>query len=258
MARINVEDEWFTDARRLRLIELTKDKNIADGMAIMAWFLAQKYWVKKELIPYHAWHGAGMSDLLFECGLAEKREDGVYVRGSKRHFHWYFKKVEAGRKGGLKSSQRQRDSKGRLTTSQAVLGDSSKQTPSTSNPLTPTLTLTHKEKNTLYDSGESHREEFNLNLIYQEYPRRRGQANKGKGLERLKKMIKNQSDYELALAAVRGYKAHLISQGKINTEFVKMFSSFWDAQGDWKEWAAAPVDQAMITDELIKKAKGEL
>lgn len=112
--------------------------------------------------------------------------------------------------------------------------------------------------NTMYDSGESHREGFNLNLIYQEYPRRRGQANKGKGLEKLKKLIKTEADFELALAAVRGYKVHLISQGKINTEFVKMFSSFWDAQGDWKEWAAARSSESLITDDLIKQAKGEL
>ncbi|NCX93597.1 MAG: hypothetical protein EBX40_02850 [Gammaproteobacteria bacterium] len=116
-----------------------------------------------------------------------------------------------------------------------------------------------EQYNTLYDSDESHREEFNLEQIYQEYPRRRGQANKGKGLEKLRKLIKSRADFELALAAVRGYRLHLISQQKINTEFVKMFSSFWDAQGDWKEWAAArPSDGAEITDKLIKQAKGEL
>jgi heme-degrading monooxygenase HmoA len=116
-----------------------------------------------------------------------------------------------------------------------------------------------KQENTLYDSAESHREEFNLEQIYQEYPRRRGQANKGKGIEKLRKLIKSRTDFELALAAVRGYRLHLISQGKVNTEFVKMFSSFWDSQGDWKEWAAArPSDGAEITDKLIAQAKGEL
>lgn len=83
-------------------------------------------------------------------------------------------------------------------------------------------------------SGE---EGFNLESIYQEYPRRPGSMNKGKGLARLARIVKNRADYDLAMKAVQAYKAHLVTQGKTNTEFVKMFSSFWDSQGDWKEWA---------------------
>ena len=257
MARINIEDEWFTDGRRLRLIELTKNQNIADGMAILAWFLAQKYWIKKELIPGHAWYGAGMSDLLFECGLAERRENGIYVRGSERHFQWYFDKVEAGRKGGLKSSQRPRDAKGRLSSVQAVLGESSKQKPSESNPLTPTPTLTLKENNTLCDPVGSRADEWDLDQIYRAYPKRKGNANKGLGMKRLAKLIKTEADFDLALKAVRGYHAHLTSTGKIGTEFVAMFSSFWDAHGDWKAWAERKVASPhQLTDDLLAQALG--
>ena len=80
--------------------------------------------------------------------------------------------------------------------------------------------------------------------------------NKGKGMARLTKIVRSQADFELALKAVQGYKAHLITQGKTNTEFVKMFSSFWDPQGDWKEWAERKRDDYKLTDELLKQALG--
>jgi hypothetical protein len=153
VARINIEEEWFSDPRRLRLIDLKKSKYEADGMAVLMWFLAQRYWFKNELIPEHAWIGSGMEEVLFEVGLASRVEGGIYVRGSERHFEWYFKKVESGKLGGKKSAQRPRDAQGRLTKVQAPLGENPqappKHQPSAPNPLPLPLPPSQEEDTTI-------------------------------------------------------------------------------------------------------------
>lgn len=99
---------------------------------------------------------------------------------------------------------------------------------------------------------------FDLEAIYEAYPRRKGDQRKRLGLKRLQGLIKTEADFELAMRAVKGYKAHLMGQSKVGTEFVKMFSSFWDPLGDWKAWAQKPERNASaeITDDLIIKAFG--
>lgn len=99
---------------------------------------------------------------------------------------------------------------------------------------------------------------FDLEAIYEAYPRRKGDQRKRLGMKRLQGLIKTEADFELAMRAVKGYKAHLMGQSKVGTEFVKMFSSFWDPLGDWKAWAQKPERNASaeITDDLIIKAFG--
>lgn len=88
---IGIENEWWSDPRRFTLAkrlsgELSPDSlAIADGTMIKAWNLAKRYWVKEELVPIHAWLGSDISDAVFESGLAEKRGNNVYVRGSARY-----------------------------------------------------------------------------------------------------------------------------------------------------------------------------
>lgn len=92
---------------------------------------------------------------------------------------------------------------------------------------------------------------YDLERIYQEYPKRNGDTKKKAGLAKLKKLVRTSADYELALLAVKNYREHLASTDRIGTEFVKMFSSFWDSQGDWKEWAVKPTHQAEAV--VVKK-----
>lgn len=107
MARINVDDDWYSDPleRRAALIQALADKprdlaNEADGAALKAWRLAQKYWKDgAQSIPADVWKRARL-DALLETGLAEWRDGAVYVRGTEERAEWVKKKVEAGRKGG--------------------------------------------------------------------------------------------------------------------------------------------------------------
>lgn len=99
MARINVEGCLFTDAR----YEILADKYgryTATGMMVHAWKIAQKYFLDDQrLVPINIWELAKLQPVE-ECGLAERRPDGIYVKGSHDQFEWLKQKRLAGQKSG--------------------------------------------------------------------------------------------------------------------------------------------------------------
>jgi hypothetical protein len=63
------------------------------------------YWAKdRSLIPEEIFK-LGKFEHVIEVGLAERRQDGIYVRGSERYFNWIFDARALGRIGGKKSAQ---------------------------------------------------------------------------------------------------------------------------------------------------------
>ena len=150
MARVNVEEKWWSDPRRTMLGQLLGNPYLTEGVATMAWRLSQEYWEKRQLIPGHIFitlHGAFE---LLTTNLAclhenqdpessklptpiqhiastdptgiqhmrthtnEIQEAYVYVRGAREYLSWgadlRHKRIEAGKK----SAQRERDERGRL------------------------------------------------------------------------------------------------------------------------------------------------
>lgn len=104
MARINIENSLFKDARFLDLIIHCGCRFKALGLITSAWILAQEHWLKYRAIPKKAW--AKELDILVKLELAEPLENGdIYVKGSKKAFSWLEQKSEAGRKGGRPSNQ---------------------------------------------------------------------------------------------------------------------------------------------------------
>jgi hypothetical protein len=140
MARISIEEQLTSDARFIKLLQKIGDYETALGALVRLWSVAQTYWKKdKSLIPESAWKKQCLNPLLVECGFAEKHDSGYYAKGSKKHFDWLVKRIEAGKSGG-KNSARSRRSKS------DDLGDSKlKQTEAKStkrNPSTSTSTST--------------------------------------------------------------------------------------------------------------------
>jgi hypothetical protein len=73
--------------------------------------------------------------------------------------------------------------------------------------------------------------------IFKTYPKRKGDQRKKTGFQKLKKIVKTGDDLELVKRAVNNYSAFCSREKKTGTEFVKQFGTFFDANGDWKEWA---------------------
>lgn len=117
MARINAEEQWWTDPRRSLLIRLIGNEDEADGASIKMWRLAQTFWVSgRKLVPVDIFQSMAQSENLMKAGLASIEGDMVYVRGSSAYLDWIIEQREIakanGSKGGKKSAQRPRNKKG--------------------------------------------------------------------------------------------------------------------------------------------------
>lgn len=151
MARINIEDSLFRDARWLKLIVKLGCEHKALGIITSAWMLAQRNWLKHGSIPPNAWPND--LNILVDVELASKNEDGsVYIKGSKKAFLW----LERNSKGGKSKSQSKLEQlnnarnmrdvsylenvEPRLNLAEPTLNNTEDLT------LTPTLTLIHKKK----------------------------------------------------------------------------------------------------------------
>ncbi len=181
MARINVEDSFFSDPRFRLLVKHIGDEPKAVGLCVQAWLLAQRYWVNDRcLIPEKLWKTSGL-EALTEVDLAEYREEGVYCRGSEKQFKWLEHGLRAA--AGRKSAKARRSKYGTaipLKARNAPPADTenTEQTPNTTEQavrkcsktspnshrtkpnsltltLSPTLPLTHK---TLSPNGERGRQ----------------------------------------------------------------------------------------------------
>jgi hypothetical protein len=99
MARINLDDRIFADIRFKALCRIVGNHREAIGTVIEAFQLGQKYWGDgKKLIPLDVWEISGL-DSLITSKLAEKSDNGVYIKGSEDHFEWYVQKIEASKLG---------------------------------------------------------------------------------------------------------------------------------------------------------------
>lgn len=71
------------------------------GMCVDLWTLAQENWFPdRNLIPEEAFREAQLSETLIEVGLAERRAEGIYAKGTKEAFAWLFQCAEAGKHSG--------------------------------------------------------------------------------------------------------------------------------------------------------------
>lgn len=112
MARINLEDSLFTDGRFLNLIAKTGNVDSALGAVVRAFMLAQKYYLDESndrLIPFNEWQRQLIDNSIIDVGLAEKRENGIYVVGSEEQFNWLLQRQAAGKKSAETKSEKDKN-----------------------------------------------------------------------------------------------------------------------------------------------------
>lgn len=104
MARINVDNEFWSDPRLHVLTELI-GKYEAIGAVVCLWDLGQKHWAKgAHLIPLKTWKHVKFHAELVETGFAEIREDGVYCCGATDRWEYLLRAIEWGKAGGQASA----------------------------------------------------------------------------------------------------------------------------------------------------------
>lgn len=120
-----------------------KSYRMALGAVVEAWIHAQRYWLPdKKKIPIPVWEREELANELIEVGLAVKEEEFIYVCGIERHFDWWFRLRNGGRRGGAVSAECRRKSLDKISTPPQA-----SSSPPNALTLTPTLTLNTKEEN---------------------------------------------------------------------------------------------------------------
>jgi hypothetical protein len=258
MARINIDDSLFKEAGFFDLAIKLGSRRIALGAMVEAFILAQKHFLAESsdrLIPLSEWKREKISDEIIECGLAEVREKGIYVRGSKEQFSWLIQRSEAGKKGGLAKANKKELSLATVSDRQAEVNGSKPLTlsPSSSSssssfliPQAHSLTQTHTQTKKLKNKNSC---DFDFEKIYSEYPRKVGKA---VGIDRLKKMIKTETDYQALNDAVQNYALECDLNGT-EEKYIKHFSSFIGTveKQTWREYSG-------VREKIVPKNKAEL
>jgi hypothetical protein len=109
VARLTIEECWWTDPRRSALGRLVGGEDTADVIAVRAWKVAQEYWKRNRLpVPQDIFDCLQGAAELIQVKLAVVRDDGVYVRGSSDYLDWAFEQRELARAAGKKSAEARR------------------------------------------------------------------------------------------------------------------------------------------------------
>lgn len=219
MARINIEDSIYRDERFHRLSVLEGGKAKALGLCVIAWDLAHRWFLKhpEGLVPIHAWESEADLYLLEKYNLAERRENGIYVKGTKDKCEYLTERRENGKKGGLKTKENFSSKLKQIKQTQ----------PSTSTSVSKSIKDLSSPPGT------------DLEKLYEGYPRR-GRLDMGKavGMKRLTRLLKNgELDLETAKRAIDNYAASC-RKHQIKNEKIKMFSTFFGEGEAWREYGA--------------------
>lgn len=194
--------------------------------------IGQQFWKKDQsLIPKHIWISQRLNNALIEVGLVEEKDHGFYVKGAEEAFAWILSRSINGQKGGLdRSIANKKGTSNDFNDLGASTGKHSEAQPSTAKPHTHTHPHT-QIINTIDQSTTSCLIKFDLEILYKKYPKKVG---KQKGLKKLSREIKTQTDFDNLSLAIDRYISFLIVN-KTETQFVKQFDSFATVWKDYLE-----------------------
>lgn len=102
MARINIDDDLWTDPRFIALTRLLGDDR-ALSQLIRFWRCAQNFWLQERRgIPDDIFELHDFPEELFKIRLAERRDGAVFDPDAEARFAWILACQENGKKGGRK------------------------------------------------------------------------------------------------------------------------------------------------------------
>lgn len=232
MARINIEDSIYKDIRFISLVSKLGDLDRALGALVRAWSLAQKWYVTPDrTIPDEEWKKNLLPEEIINVGLAQRVGSRIRVMGSDEQFAWLQQRIDAGRKGGQATAKRSVSD--RLAVEQPL-----------SLPLSPSL----KTKTNTLAQSSIERVKFDLELLYQKYPRKQG---KSLGLKKAKTQIKTQADFDALSSAIDAFCRH---HKKLETqpEYIPYFSTF---MASWKDWLEPETGKITPIEKIVDPKK---
>lgn len=242
MARINIEDSWLLDQRRVELILRVGSAQLADGIAFQVWRTAQEAYRNGHLLQVEAFERIpGFSDFL-SVGLAVVLPEGVYVKGQETFFSWLRDKQASASKGGKRSAAVRARKYGTSQPRSTLEAESKCPEPSYSSSYSKT------KKESMSGGPDKPALETWSEDVYKRYPRRAGDNRKARAFKLLRKIL--EVERPLFTRAVENYRRRCELDGSEGTPYVKMFATFC-GEDTWREWIEAPYDKALEAHSAI-------
>jgi hypothetical protein len=100
MARINIDDSIYKDARFMDLVMLLGSSRTALGALVQAWSVAQDWYLTPErMIPFSVWEKQKLAPEILTVGLAERVGEKIRLLGAEKQFSWLSQCSQAGKLG---------------------------------------------------------------------------------------------------------------------------------------------------------------
>lgn len=254
MARINIEEKWWGDPRRTRLIARVGSVDLADGMAVSFWRASQEF--DGEAFEFGHLFEKDRVEVFLSAGLLTIDGEKIYVKGSKDAHEWVATRRSAGSKGGkarhsksndlpeAEAKQIQASAKHKASTSQASSSSSCSFSDSKENTyIKPLEEKTQepplqKELKLLAfpETSKPEKKNYDFEAIYKIYPNKEGKSD---GMKKCKIQIKTDEDFEDLRKAVQNYAFKVKDTEK---RFMKYFSSFMTS---WRDHVEVEKDQTL-------------
>lgn len=240
MARVNIEERAAVGAKKLAWI-MGWSRSDAIGKLYFLWHDSQE--LEQSLCSaddISIWMGLEGNEeqniipALIESGFLEDVGNSLYrICGNETHIDNLKQRREAAVLGGKKSAELRAGrskpepsaSTDRLTEAQASGSTETQPSDEPSALLCSAIQYKEEEKEDR-PPPRSSQSKFDFENIYKKYPRKEGKA---KGLEKCRKQIKTQEDYDALSIAIDRYSAHCSSSG----QYFKHFDSFMTTWRDW-------------------------
>ena len=239
MPRINIEEEWFMDPRRDLLIEQLGC--LTDSIAIKMWRLSQNFHREGQLVPVALFERVPHWQEFEGAGLAERRETGVYIKGSAKHFQWLLDGIEQRREAGKKSAEVRKEKYGSAIPHGALNAERApnehRTTPNGAEPSSSSSSSKTKNKNRRIGIRQSYSPEFEI--LWEQYKKIGGKA---QAYETFLELKLSEAEIEDLKKAIPAYLADC----KLRDRSEKHFSTF--LREDWRPWLEKRSGQAKPFD----------
>lgn len=220
MARINIEDKWWGDPRRM-MLNIKLGLGTADGCFLIAVKLSQDH--NGEAFDSRHKLLTGWAEALVESGLAEGTPEALYIKGSKEHHEWIKTQRAHGLKGGESTKKKWRQTLGALEGYPLA-------NPTAEPTLSSSSSSSKRKKNTCAKSEI----ECRFAEVWEAYPRK---IAKTEALNRYKRLITSEDDHVKFTLSVKNYVAYCTAN-KTEEQYIKHMASFLgiETKQTWRDW----------------------
>lgn len=260
MARLNFEDDIFSDPRFHRMCAILGDMEKALGKLARLWFLAQKHWKDEQrLIPFEEFESDDFA-VCVQVGLVRKRETGYYAAGSEERFAWLIQKAAAGKKSAeARLSKYGSNQPVKPRTAIEHRSESVERSPNTPEP--PTPTPTHISDTTYPHPTGSRDKTITLDKIWNEHC---GNLPKVKELNKqrqaaIKARLKENSNEEYWIDVAKAIASNPFCNGDNKSGWIANFDFFIKpgthlkaAEGSYMPKRANPEKKPIVFSESLR------